>query len=38
VVTLRGTVSSEQQKQEAERAATQGNGVTKVMNLLQVKP
>jgi osmotically-inducible protein OsmY len=38
VVTLRGTVSSEEQKQEAERAATQVNGVTKVINLLQVKP
>jgi osmotically-inducible protein OsmY len=38
VVTLRGTVSSEQEKQEAERAATQVNGVTKVINLLQVKP
>lgn len=38
VVTLRGTVSSEEQKQEAERAATQVNGVTKVVNLLEVKP
>jgi osmotically-inducible protein OsmY len=38
VVTLRGTVSSEEQRREAERAATQVNGVTKVINLLQVKP
>jgi len=38
VVTLRGAVSSEEQRQAAERAATQVNGVTKVMNLLQVKP
>jgi osmotically-inducible protein OsmY len=38
VVTLRGTVSSEEQRREAERAATQVNGVTTVINLLQVKP
>jgi osmotically-inducible protein OsmY len=38
VVTLRGTVSSEEQKQEAERAAMQVSGVIKVINLLQVKP
>lgn len=38
VVTLRGIVSSEEQRQEAERAARQVNGVTKVINLLQVKP
>jgi osmotically-inducible protein OsmY len=38
VVTLRGTVSSEEQKQQAERAVSEINGVTKVINLLQVKP
>lgn len=38
VVTLRGTVSSEEQKQQAERAALQVNGVTKVVNLLQTNP
>jgi osmotically-inducible protein OsmY len=38
VITLRGTVSSESQKQEAEQAAGQVSGVTKVVNLLQVKP
>ncbi|MGI9073883.1 MAG: BON domain-containing protein [Bryobacteraceae bacterium] len=38
VVTLRGTVSSEEQKQQAERAVMQVNGVTRVINLLQVKP
>lgn len=38
VVTLRGTVSSDEQKREAERAASQVSGVTKVVNLLQVKP
>jgi osmotically-inducible protein OsmY len=38
VVTLRGTVSSPEQKQQAERAAAQVSGVTKVVNLLQVKP
>jgi osmotically-inducible protein OsmY len=38
VVTLRGTVDSEEQKQQAEQAVMQVNGVTKVINLLQVKP
>jgi osmotically-inducible protein OsmY len=38
VVTMRGTVSSEEQKQQAERAVMQVNGVTRVVNLLQVKP
>lgn len=38
VITLRGTVSSENQKQEAEQAAGQVQGVAKVVNLLQVKP
>jgi osmotically-inducible protein OsmY len=38
VVTLRGTVSSEEQKQQAEQAVMQLNGVTKVINLLQVQP
>jgi osmotically-inducible protein OsmY len=37
IVTLRGTVSSEEQKQQAERAVMQVNGVTRVVNLLQVK-
>ncbi len=37
VITLRGTVSSEAQKQEAEQAAMQANGVTRVVNLLSVK-
>jgi hyperosmotically inducible periplasmic protein len=38
VVTLRGTVSSEDQKREAERAASQVDGVTKVVNDLTVQP
>jgi osmotically-inducible protein OsmY len=38
VVTLRGTVSSPEQKLQAERAAAQVSGVTKVVNLLQVQP
>jgi osmotically-inducible protein OsmY len=38
VVTLRGTVPAEEKKQEAERAAAEVNGVTKVVNLLEVKP
>ena len=38
VVTLRGTVSSTEQKQQAERAVTELSGVTRVINLLQVKP
>ncbi|MFL6350858.1 MAG: BON domain-containing protein [Bryobacteraceae bacterium] len=37
VVTLRGTVSSEEQKQQAERAVMEVNGVSKVINLLQVE-
>lgn len=37
VVTLRGTVSSENQKQQAEDAVKQLSGVTKVINLLQVQ-
>ncbi|MBV9303983.1 MAG: BON domain-containing protein [Acidobacteriaceae bacterium] len=37
-VTLRGTVSSDDQKQRAEDAARQVNGVSKVTNLLQVQP
>jgi osmotically-inducible protein OsmY len=31
-------VDSEEQKQQAEQAVMQVNGVTKVINLLQVKP
>jgi len=38
VVTLRGTVSSAEQKQQAEQAALQVSGVTKVINELQVQP
>lgn len=38
VVTLRGTVSSEQQKQQAEQAVLQLGGVTRVVNELRVKP
>jgi osmotically-inducible protein OsmY len=38
VVTLRGTVDSVQQKQMAEQAALQVNGVTRVINDLQVRP
>ncbi len=38
VVTLRGSVSSEQQKQQAEQSARQVAGVTKVIDHLQVKP
>ncbi len=37
-ITLRGTVLSENQKQEAEQVAGQVQGVTKVVNLLEVKP
>ena len=37
VVTLRGTVSSESQKLEAERAASHVNGVEKVINDLKVQ-
>lgn len=38
VVTLRGTVSSPEQKRQAERAVAQLNGVTRVVNELQVRP
>jgi len=38
VVTLRGTVDSPEQKAQAERAVRQVDGVTKVVNDLQVKP
>ena len=38
IVTLRGTVDSVQQKQQAERAALQVSGVTKVIDDLQVRP
>ena len=38
VVTLRGTVDSPEQKAQAERAVRQVNGVTRVVNDLQVKP
>jgi osmotically-inducible protein OsmY len=38
VVTLRGTVASEDQKQRAERAARQVDGVTTVLNELRVTP
>jgi osmotically-inducible protein OsmY len=38
VVTLRGTVSSEDQKRQAERAVRQLSGVTEVVDQLQIKP
>jgi hyperosmotically inducible periplasmic protein len=38
IVTLSGTVSSDEQRQLAERAASQVNGVSKVINQLQVQP
>jgi hyperosmotically inducible protein len=38
VVTLRGTVNSVQQRELAEQAALQVNGVTKVIDHLQVNP
>ncbi|HZS53609.1 MAG TPA: BON domain-containing protein [Bryobacteraceae bacterium] len=38
IVTLRGTVDSVQQKQQAEKAAMQVNGITKVIDDLQVRP
>lgn len=38
VVTLRGTVDSPEQKAQAERAVRQVEGVTRVVNDLQVKP
>ena len=38
VVTLRGTVSSPEQKQQAEDAVRQVNGVSRVINNLEVRP
>lgn len=38
VVTLRGTVSSPEQKRQAERVVAQLDGVTRVVNELQVSP
>ena len=38
MVTLAGTVSSEDQKREAERVVSQVDGVTKVVNNLTVQP
>lgn len=38
VVTLSGTVASDDQKREAERAAASVDGVTKVVNQLTVQP
>src|SRR5690242_10973856 len=38
VVTLRGTVESDAQRRQAERAASQVNGVTRVVNELKVAP
>ncbi|MGA8025909.1 MAG: BON domain-containing protein [Bryobacteraceae bacterium] len=38
VVTLRGTVSTADQKQQAEQAVLQVNGVAKVINELRVQP
>jgi len=38
VVTLRGTVDSPEQKTQAERAVRQVEGVTRVVNNLQVRP
>jgi osmotically-inducible protein OsmY len=38
VVTLRGTVSSPEQKQQAENAVRQVNGVDRVINDLEVRP
>lgn len=38
VVTLRGTVSSEDQRRQAEQAALEVSGVTKVVNDLRVQP
>ncbi len=37
-VTLRGTVASQQQKEQAEQAVLAVNGVSKVVNELTVKP
>ena len=38
VVTLRGSVASEDQKRQAEQAALQVTGVNRVVNEIQVKP
>jgi osmotically-inducible protein OsmY len=38
IVTLRGTVESEAQRKQAERAAAQVDGVSKVVNDLKVAP
>ena len=38
VVTLKGSVSSEEQRRQAEESVRQMNGVTRVMNELTVKP
>jgi len=38
VVTLRGTVGSDAQRRQAERAASQADGVTRVVNELKVAP
>lgn len=38
VVTLSGTVSSQDQKQQAERAASSVDGVTRVVNQLTIQP
>ena len=38
IVTLRGTVDSVQQKEQAEQAVMKVNGVTRVINDLQVRP
>jgi osmotically-inducible protein OsmY len=38
VVTLRGTVKSPEQKRQAERTVAQLDGVTRVVNELQVSP
>jgi hypothetical protein len=38
VVTLRGTVASEEERQAAQRAASQVSGVTRVINDLRVAP
>jgi osmotically-inducible protein OsmY len=38
VVTLRGTVASEAQRQHTERAAMQVSGVTRVVNELKIAP
>jgi len=38
VVTLRGTVASDTERQAAQRAASQVSGVTSVVNNLKVVP